>query len=315
MTVNTPLGIVEIRHLRMILGIVERGSVTAAARDLGQSQPALSYQLGTLERRLRTTLFTRGKRLAPTPAGEQLVSVARAVLTQVSAFERQLAAGSFSQPQGTIRLATECYTAFHWLPPVLRRFGDRWPGVDLRIMPEYTAAPMGALRDGTLDFAVVHHPVTDQRLRAEPLFDDELMVVMSPDHPLARRAFVSAQDFQEEHLILYTTADRTIAVLRDVLEPAGIEPRRLTRIQLTEAIVELVAAGLGISVLAGWAIAPAIRAGIVRAVRLTESGYSRRWFVAMRADDLRLPYHVDLIDLLRSHLVAGPIRSEVARSA
>lgn len=312
---DTPIGVVELRHLRMVVGIVEKGSVTAAARDLGQSQPALSHQLSALERRLRTPLFVRGKRLVPTPAGEQLLSVARSVLGQVSSFERQLAAGTFSQALGTIRLATECYTAFHWLPTVLRRFRERWPGVDLRIAPEYTAAPIAALRDGALDLAVIHHAATDRRIRIEPLFDDELVVVMSPDHPLARRPFVSAQDFENEHLIIYTTTDPSVAVIRDVLAPAGVEPKRLTRIQLTEAILELVAAGLGISVLAGWSIAPALRAGTVRAVRLTEAGYLRRWFVAMRADDLNLPFHTDLVEILRSHLRTGPALLDAARSA
>jgi LysR family transcriptional regulator for metE and metH len=307
---------VDMRHIRLVAAIAEHGSVTAAARALRLSQPALSHQLRELETRLRTPLFVRtSRRMVATPAGEQLVHVARVVLAEVNSFERQAAEGQFAHARGTIRLATECYTVYHWLPSVLRLFAGRWPGIDLRIAPEYTAAPFAALRNGSLDVAIVHTRPTDKRIHGEPIFDDELVAVVSPDHRFARQPFVSAADFASEHFICYTTASGSSTFTRDVLAPADVVPDRTTQLQLTEAILELVAAGLGVTVLARWAVAPRVRSGSVVAVRLTEGGFLRKWYVATRADDPGATYQRDLIDLLRRNMRGGPLISESQRIA
>jgi LysR family transcriptional regulator, regulator for metE and metH len=302
---------IEMRHLRLVGAIATHGSLTGAARILQLTQPALSHQLRELETRLRTPLFLRTtRRMVPTPAGEQLAQLAATVLAQVEGFERQVLEGEFSEARGAIRLATECYTCYHWLPNILKAFNARWPGVDLRIAPEHTASPANALREGALDIAILHRFVPDRRLRLEPLFDDELVVCVSPQHELARRPFVRAQDFANQHLIAYNTADGRLSILSDVLEPAGVSPQRITRIQLTEAIIELVSADLGIAVLARWAVAPHARAGRIQTVRLTENGFTRKWYAAMRADDPSPAYQFDLVEMLRRQLSGGPMLHE-----
>jgi len=137
---------VEMRHLRLVALIAEHGSLTSVARVLRISQPALSHQLRELETRLRAPLFERtARRMVLTPAGEQLNHIAQGVLAQIDAFERQVADGDLSIVHGTIRVATECYTAYHWLPGLLREFQKRWPNVELRVSPEHTASPVAAL--------------------------------------------------------------------------------------------------------------------------------------------------------------------------
>src|ERR1044071_6923831 len=106
---------VGMHHLRLVSAIAEHGSMTLAGRALGLTQPALSHQLRELETRLRTPLFVRtARRLVATPAGEQLTQLATTVLAQVQGFERQVTQGEFAEARGTIRLATECYTVYHW---------------------------------------------------------------------------------------------------------------------------------------------------------------------------------------------------------
>ncbi|HVF39621.1 MAG TPA: LysR substrate-binding domain-containing protein [Gemmatimonadaceae bacterium] len=307
---------IDMRHIRLIAAIAEHGSVTAAARVLRLSQPALSHQLRELETRLRTPLFVRtSRRMVATAAGEQLAHVARLVLKEVHGFERQAADGRFGHARGTIRLATECYTVYHWLPSVLRLFAARWPGVDLRIVPEHTASPIAALRDGSLDVAVVHSRPTDKRITGEALFDDEMVAVVSPQHRFARQPFVAAADFASEHLICYTTASGPSMFMREILIPADVVPERTTQLQLTEAILELVAADMGVAVLSKWAVMPRVRSGNVAAVRLTERGFLTKWYVATRADDPAVTYQRDLIDLLRRNMSGGPVISDSQRIA
>src|SRR5215213_3008315 len=165
---------VEMRHLRLVATIAEHGSMTAAAGVLNLTQPALSHQLREIEQRLRAPLFVRtSRRMVPTPAGAQLVELARGVLAQVETFELQAKAGDFATARGVVRIATQCYTAYHWLPAVLREFRDRWPNIDLRVAAEHTSSPIAALREGLLDLAIVYTPSTDRRIDLRPLFDDE----------------------------------------------------------------------------------------------------------------------------------------------
>ena len=299
---------VEMRHLRLIAAIAEHGNMTAAGQVLDLSQPALSHQLRDLEAQLRTPLFVRtARRMVLTPAGEQLAQLARSVLPQIDSFERHAIDGEFATPRGTIRIATQCYTAYHWLPAVLRGFRDRWPSVELRVAAEHTSSPIGALREGALDLAVVYSKGADRRIRFEQLFEDEMVVITAPDHPLAEREYVTHDQLADQQLFVYSSTARDSFVVREILEPAGVAPEQITHIQLTEAIVELVAANLGIAVLAKWAVAPVVQSRAVRALRLGRKGFPRTWYAATRSGDVTPAYQFDLIELLKRHLSPGPV--------
>jgi LysR family transcriptional regulator for metE and metH len=137
----------------------------------------------------------------------------------------------------------------------------------------------------------------DRRLVERPLFEDELLVIMAPSHRFAGRAFVEPEDFADETLIIYPPKDES-TVLQRVLVPAGVTPKALQQVQLSEAIVELVKAGLGVAAMARWAIEPHIRSGALRTARLTKKGYKRRWGAAMLRDMAAVPHAKDFIDLI-----------------
>src|SRR5262245_44861587 len=108
--------ILELRHLRLVLAIAEEGSVTRAGPRLHLSQSALSHQLLDLEKRLGVGLFERvGKRMVLAPAGERLLTSARGVLDEVERAEEEIRAAALGQ-RGVLRLTTQCYTVYHWLP-------------------------------------------------------------------------------------------------------------------------------------------------------------------------------------------------------
>jgi LysR family transcriptional regulator, regulator for metE and metH len=307
---------IDVRHLRLIAAIADTGGVTRAARRLNLTQSALSHQLRDVESRLGVALFLRvNKRMVITDAGERLLATARRVLAELEVAERELASGEYAEGTGTIRLATECYTCYHWLPAALATFRAGWPRVELRIVPEATPRPIAALLEGELDVAIVSTTSEHARLRLTPLFDDELVVVTHPQHRLAALPFVTAQDFAPEHVLLYLSPHSESTLLRDVLRPAGVEPRGLSRVLLTEAIVELVKADLGVSVLARWAVAPHVRAGTLAAVPLTEGGFHRRWSAATRADPAEPPFLADFLALLTRDVFGGPAVTRPRRLA
>jgi LysR family transcriptional regulator for metE and metH len=270
----------EVRDLRLLTAIAEQGTLTRAGNVLFLTQSALSRQLADLEKRLGVTLFQRsGRRMVLTPAGERLMESGRDILGAVARAEQEAkeAAGS---AEAVLRFATECYTCYHWLPSTLIEYRRRFPTVEPRIVAAATRRPLQALLRGQLDVAIVSSRVRDRRISVTPLFKDEFAAVVAPDHPWAKREFVTAKDFADQNVLLYNLARSESTLLSEVLDPAGVVPRRISRIELTEAILELVRAGLGVAMLARWAVAPYVRAGALAAVSITRRGLHRQWSAA-----------------------------------
>jgi len=169
---------------------------------------------------------------------------------------------------------------YHWLPPLLDAFRRKHPLVDVVVAVECTIRPLHALLDGRLDLAIVTEDVHNPHVRVRPLFEDEHAAIVAPDHRFASRSFVRPADFAGERLLLYSGSADDSFTMRRILKPAGVQPERISYVMLTEAILEMVKARLGISVMQTWAVEPAIRAGEVRAIPITAGGIRRRWSAA-----------------------------------
>ena len=288
----------EVRHLQLVVAVVEEGSVTRAAEHLHLTQSAISHQLREIEGRLGAPLFLRlNKRMILAPAGERLLAVARRMLRELAEVEeemRQLGA----ERGGVLRLSTECYTCYHWLPGKLKVFRESFPRVEVRIVAEATRRPLAALFDGRLDLAIVHNAMRDRRLVSRPLFRDELVLITPPDHPLAGRSYINAADLADEHLIVYAAPREELSIFQKLLFPAGVVPRQVSHLELTEAIIEMVKAGLGVGVMARWAIAPQLAAKSLRAVPLTRRGLYRSWAAVRLRTNTPPVYFNAFIDLL-----------------
>jgi LysR family transcriptional regulator for metE and metH len=290
--------VLEVRHLLMLDAIRRSGGVSRAAERLHLTQPAVSHALRDLEDRLGTRIFERrARRMHPTPEGERLLRAADVVLDELRRAEDDITALRNGQ-QGVVRLATQCYTCYHWLPRVLATMGRDHPGIELRIVPEATRRPLEALLEESLDLAITHDLPDDPTIVSDLLFEDELVAILPPDHRFADRAYLEARDFAGEHVILHgTPADSTL--FHRVLRPAGVEPRRTSQLMLTEALVEMVRAGLGISVLARWAVAGELDRGILAAVRVTRSGLQRQWYASVLKHRRSSPVISGLVALLQ----------------
>ena len=290
----------EVRHLRLVSAVAELGSLTRAGDRLHLTQSALSHQLRDIESRLGAALFLRvGKRLVLTPAGERLLATARDVLDRLDRTEQDIHQMGKARA-GMLRLTTECYTCYHWLPPLLVRYRKRFPEVEVRIDVAATGRPLDMLLAGKLDLAIMSSPVRDRRLVSRPVFDDELVVVAARDHRFAKQTHVRLSDLRDETLYVYPPKDES-RVLQEVLVPSGHVPARVEEVMLTESIAELVKAGLGVSVLARWAVQPLVDAGSIVSRPLTARGLRREWRAVMPKDLAGADYIGEFIELLGKH--------------
>jgi len=294
----------EVRHLKLVETVAKEGGLTKAANRLHVTQSALSHQLRDIEDKLGAPLFLRlNKKMVLTQAGERLLSSAPVVLDELKRAEEDIKQIALHR-EGILRISTECYTCYHWLPPVLKPFNREFPRVEVRIVAEATRRPIEALLGGRLDLAVTSARTRNQKLMFKPLFKDELVAIVSPDHHLASRSSVSAKDFASENLLVYALAKEDLTIYQKVLIPAGVAPKHVSRVELTEAIVEMVKAGLGVGVMARWAVRPQVEAGTLRTLRLTSKGVYRQWSAAMIRHKTPPPYLLRFAELLAANPMA-----------
>jgi len=287
----------DIRHLKLIVAVTEEKSVTKAGERLHLTQSALSHQLRDIEEKLGTPLFLRmNKRMILTPAGEKLLLAAHQILAELKRTEDEISQMAVGR-QGTLRISTECYTCYHWLPHLLKEFSRKFPGVEVKIVVEATHRPIQALLHGKLDLAIVSSVQRDKQLLYQPLFGDELVAIMAADHPLALRPYLRARDFADQHLILYVSPEES-DLCQKLLRPAGITPARVSQVQLTEAIIEMVKAGLGVSALARWAVEEQVASGKIMARPLTSKGFHRQWQAVTLRHDSTPAYVNEFVELL-----------------
>jgi LysR family transcriptional regulator for metE and metH len=287
----------EVRHLKLLVTVAEEGSVTEAGKRLHLTQSALSHQLRDAEEKLGTALFLRlGRKMVLTPAGERLIACARRVLCELSDTEVQIE-GLNGGARGEIRLSTECYTCYHWLPPVLQKFHGKFSKVEVNIVASATSDPAAALLEGKLDVAIISCPPRNKSLRATPMFEDELVLVMSPKHRLAVASQVRPKDLETETVLIYPPREES-TLINKLLKPAGVEAQRVIEVPLTEAIVELAAAGTGIGFLARWAVAPAVEAGKVAIRPLGGRGFRRQWYAVTMRNQPARPFLAEFVTLL-----------------
>jgi LysR family transcriptional regulator for metE and metH len=269
---------IEIRHLRLVDAVTAEGSLTRAAERLHVTQSALSHSLREIEERLRTPLFHRvNGRLVLSAAGERLRASAQRILAELRLAVDDIARLA-SHQDGVVRISTECYTSYQWLPALLKAFQLRFPSVDVEIVAEATRRPVEALTANEIDVALVYDKVRDRRLRLTPLFTDEIVVVAATDHALTKKRVIVPADLAGEHVILHAQPADSYFASR--LIAAGITPRRYSQVILTEAIVEMVRAGLGVAALPQWTVARELKHGSLAAVRFTSRGLMRRWSAA-----------------------------------
>jgi len=293
----------ELRHLHLVAAIADTGTVTAAAARLHLTQSALSHQLRDAEGRLGARLFERmGRRMRLTTAGERLLSAARSILEGLEQAEREIHR-AVSGRLGPLRLTTQCHTVYHWLPGRLKIFQRSYPDVEVQVVAGATDEPVPWLLEGRIDLAIVHRLERDPRLESRPLWSDELVVVMHPRRPLARRSCIEARDFADQHLFVYSSALESNLVFREILIPAGVTPRRVSHIQLTEALIEMVKADLGITVLQRWSVAPQLERGELVARPLTAAGRLRRWNAVWRRRPAPPDYLTAFVEILARYPV------------
>jgi len=241
----------ELRQLAYFDAVARHGSFTKAARRLHVAQPAVSAQIRRLEAELGATLLERTtRRVALTHAGELFLARARHVLAQLDAARADL--GELSAVlRGRVRIGATQVVGSLDLPVALAEFRLRYPGVSLALHSGLIAKLLGLLDAGDVDLIV--GPVHDDlpaAFHARPLVTEDLVLVTAPGHRLAAQRGPSLADARDEPFVCLAADSRLQAILTGAAAAEGFVPRIEFETYSPASIRELVAAGLGVALLA-----------------------------------------------------------------
>jgi len=292
----------ELRHLRLVETVANEGNLTKAVNKLNVSPSALSHQLREVESEIGVQLFYRvNKKLLITNAGKILLKTAQKVLRELEKAEYELL--TFRDGQiGELRLTTECYTCYHWLPGLMKTFSKDFPGVEIKIYTEHTLNPIDALFSGKVDAVITSNLDNNSAIEYRELFRDELVAVVAKDHPWKNKVFVEAEDFADQNLIIYSRPLETGILFRQLLIPQNISPKKIIEMRLTEAQVEMVKAGYGVKVMAKWAIKPYLKTQPLVTIPVTRKGLHRTWYFASLKKEKHPVYYESFIKSLAWHM-------------
>ena len=294
---------IDIKYLRLIETVASEGSLSGAAKKLFLTQSALSHQLKEIEWQMGTQAFHRvNKKLVITPAGNVVLAAARKILQLVENVDLELKKIA-SGETGQLRLCTECYTCYHWLPPLIKKFNLEYPNIDIHIITENVNEPLSLLKDGKVDVALVHRPERDNSLDYVELFKDEMVLLMSSRDPLTQYPVILPDHFSNQVLITHSAKGKQGLIFKEVLNPAGVEVRKIVYVQLTEAVVEMVRAGIGIAVLPKWTLKPYLLNGNLAIKKITNKGFVRKWSAATLKTNKKINHIQFFTQLLKNEIM------------
>lgn len=269
--------------LAQIEGFVEiarQGNMRRAAHTLSISQPALSARLQALEEEVAAPLFRRTHSgMVLTPAGRAFLPYAdRAIeaVTSGGALVRKLGHGVV----GELALAVAPAVSAYVLPDILVPFTERHPGVRLLVRTGHSEEIVELVARGEVELGIVRE-LRDSRVRSRPLYQDELVLVVRPDHPFAATGRVDVAAISHVQLILFDRTSSYYDVTNALFRRAGVVPRGVTEVDNIEAAKRMVERGLGVALLPGTAVADTLAAGSLREIELAGADTIRRRIVAV----------------------------------
>ena len=248
----------NLRDLRYLIALADLRHFGRAAEACHVSQPTLSTQIRKLEEELGVALVERAPRqVMLTAAGRDIADRARRVLADVEQM-RETARRTADPEAGTVRLGIFPTLGPYLLPHVVPSLRARFPRLELLLVEEKTEGLLGMLRDGRLDAAVLAMPLHEDWLESEFLFEEPFMLAVPGAHPLAQRHGLRLADLAEQNLLLLEDGHCLRDQALEVCTLSGAGEKEGFRATSLETLRQMVAAGVGITLLPMLAIKPPV---------------------------------------------------------
>lgn len=297
------MGHLEIKHLKMVQTIVGTGTMTRAAQALYLSQSALSQQLKDIETKLNTSLFYRTrKKMVLTPMGEKILDTANRIIPALEDTETDIAR-MVTGETGELKVGTQCIFCFRWLPKVLGVFQEKFANVELEIGNSFNC--IRELEKGVYNLVISMLPDSFDPVTRIPLFTDEVVAILKPDHPLARKSHLEYTDFNGEKYISFKPRPRD-RFFQKKLKPRDLKPKRFLVVEDPRAMMEMAAMGFGVGMAPAWAVRPLVETGQLKTLSVTRAGLFLTWHALFLKNAPSLLFQQAFIRLVSRAGIAMP---------
>lgn len=275
-------------ELRYVVALAQERHFGRAAQKCFVTQPTLSLALAKLEDELGVRLFERNKNeVLVTPLGEAIVEQARRVLDEAGKIT-SLAKGSQDQLAGALRLGIIPTIGPYLLPELVPILRARAPNMPLVIEENFTASLVPMLRDGEIDVAIVALPFSVAGVKTRTLYEEPFSVVVPEGHGWARKKQVRPDELSGENLLVLNAGhcfrDQVLEACPGQANTANPEGRSGSSL---ETIRNMVASGLGVSVLPATALQPRYGNRLVKEIPFADPAPSRKVAIAWRSSFAR----------------------------
>jgi len=289
------------RRLQVFHAVARLLSFTKAAEVLHMTQPAVTFQIRQLEEQFDTRLFDRAhNRVSMTEAGHVVFEYAEMIFEKYSELENAIReiTGSIS---GSLTLGASTTISEYMLPALLGEFNSKNPEVLLRLRVSNTEGIVSMVENNVIDLGVVEGPVTNKNLLVEVCRQDDLVLVVPPDHKLANEKSVTVEEMLEFPFICREEGSGTRDVISEYLRAQGVSKHALKsclELGSPEAIKGAIQAGMGVSVLSSVSLQKELKLGTLKTVPLNPP-LSREFSFVRQRQKFRVRTMEELLEFAR----------------
>lgn len=273
------------RRLQVFHTVAGVLNFTRAAEILHMTQPAVTHQIRQLEADFNTRLFDRvNNRISLTPAGKQVLDYASRILSLYDDMHESVKELTGDR-SGLLTLGASTTIAEYMLPDLLSGFRQEFPDVHVRLRVANTDAIVALVADSSIDLGIVEGAVQKQHLLVEDCQQDELLVIVPNDHPLASQTAVEPTDLTRYPFVQREDGSGTRSVIAAYLAQHGLHEDQLQHpfeLGSTEAIKGAVQAGMGISIVSAATVKKELELGLLVAKKLSPALLRPFYFVRQR---------------------------------
>lgn len=263
----------EDHKLKVFCTVAETKSFSKTSEIIHLTQPAVSLQIQALEERYETKLFDRSSSMVTlTPAGEVLYKFAKEILALYAAAEKAISK-QIGLVKGSLTIGAGSNIGNYILPSVITDFKNTNPKIKIYLLVGNSKRVIELLNSGNIDIGLVEGDISRQKMVVRKLISDELILIVPPSHPWAKRKDVSISEIVREPFIFREAGSGTRQMIEKYFARHGITPHDMkisTVLGSTEAIKDAVENGLGVSIISRWAVRKESKYGTLKTLNIKE---------------------------------------------
>jgi len=258
--------------------------LTRAGNEVNLSQPSVSIRVKHLEDELGVKLFEQlGRKVALTEAGRLLIADARHVITAV-ADAKQRIYDLQGLERGSLRIGASTTPGMYLIPQIIARFKERYPKIEVHLgIKDTKQVEEGVIRN-EFDFGFVGGHLMGDDVDTLPWVTDQLLLVVGPRHPMAKKKSIRSEDLRKEKFVLREMGSATRATIASHLEKASLAVQPVMEMENPESVKKAVQSGLGIAFISKFAVETELRAKTLVALRVRGLDIRRELKIVHRKD-------------------------------